>query len=54
MQKIKIEIATNPLCEKIYVDHDIANLIIKKIEEANYDKILFLWIGICLANKRII
>lgn len=41
MQKIKIKIASVPLCEEIYVDHNITNLIVKKIREADYDKILF-------------
>ena len=39
MQKIKITPIL--LSEEIYVDHDIADFIIKKIKDVDYEKILF-------------
>ena len=51
MQRIKIKVTPIPLCEEIYIGYDIANLAIKKIKEADYDKILF-FVDRCLFRKQ--
>jgi len=42
MKKIEIKTDHIRLYEKLYIDHDMQNFIINKIQKENYDKLLFL------------